>query len=99
MRTTLDIDDDVLEAAKEIGRAENKTAGQVLSSLARKGLNERAHIDVSKLERRNGFLILPRTGRVITNEMIDKIKEEIELEEVEAANALRRQRPSGADRS
>lgn len=99
MRTTLDIDDDVLEAAKEIGRAENKTAGQVLSSLARKGLNERAHIDVSKLERRNGFLILPRTRRVITNEMIDKIKEEIELEEVEAANALRRQRPSGADRS
>ena len=38
MRTTLDIDDDILQAAKELARAEKKTAGQVLSELARKGL-------------------------------------------------------------
>ena len=31
MRTTLDLDDDVLASAKEIARRENKTAGQVLS--------------------------------------------------------------------
>jgi len=34
MRTTLDIDDDILQAAKELGRLEKKTAGQVLSELA-----------------------------------------------------------------
>ena len=40
MRTSLDIDDDVLQAAKELARAEKKTAGQVLSELARKGLTQ-----------------------------------------------------------
>jgi len=38
MRTTLDIDDDVLEAAKELGRRQRKTMGQVLSALARRAL-------------------------------------------------------------
>ena len=37
MRTTLDIDDDVLQAAKELAQYESKTAGQVLSDLARRG--------------------------------------------------------------
>ncbi|HCT56373.1 MAG TPA: hypothetical protein DGD08_04080 [Gemmatimonas aurantiaca] len=35
MRTTLDIDEDVLEAAKERARRESKTAGQVVSELLR----------------------------------------------------------------
>jgi hypothetical protein len=38
MRTTLDIDDDVLQAAKEIGANRGTTAGRVLSELARKAL-------------------------------------------------------------
>ncbi|MBP7776259.1 MAG: CopG family transcriptional regulator [Acidobacteria bacterium] len=38
MRTTLDIDDDVLQAAKELAQARGSTAGKVLSELARKGL-------------------------------------------------------------
>lgn len=38
MRTTLDVDDDVLSSAKEIARREKKTAGQVLSELARRAL-------------------------------------------------------------
>ncbi len=42
MRTTLDIDDDILQAAKELARAEKKTAGQVLSELARRGLTQSA---------------------------------------------------------
>ena len=42
MRTTLDIDDDILSAAKELARAEGKTAGQVISDLARKGLTQPA---------------------------------------------------------
>ena len=40
MRTTLEIDDAVLAAAKEIAASENKTAGAVLSELARKGLSQ-----------------------------------------------------------
>lgn len=36
MRTTLDIEDDVLFAAKEIARREKKTLGQTISELARR---------------------------------------------------------------
>lgn len=55
MRTTLDIDDDVLQAAKELAGARRKTAGQVLSELARQAL---APIRVHR--ERNGVPVLPR---------------------------------------
>jgi hypothetical protein len=38
MRTTLDIDPDVLEAAREIAATEGKPMGKVVSALARRGL-------------------------------------------------------------
>lgn len=55
MRTTLDIDDDVLQAAKELGALQGKTAGQVVSELARKGLAPAA-----PRRDRNGVPVLPR---------------------------------------
>jgi hypothetical protein len=55
MRTTLDIDDDVLQAAKEIAAAEGRTAGKVLSELARKGLTPVRQ----KVRVRNGVPLLP----------------------------------------
>ena len=55
MRTTLDIDDDVLQAAKELGALHRKTAGQVVSELARKAL---APAGTHRL--RNGVPLLPR---------------------------------------
>ena len=39
MRTTLDVVDDVLEAAKELAARRGATAGRVLSDLARTALN------------------------------------------------------------
>jgi hypothetical protein len=42
MRTTLDIDPDILQAAKMLAEAEYKTLGQVLSELVRKGLTQAA---------------------------------------------------------
>ncbi len=38
MRTTLRIDEDVLRAARSLARAEGRTVGEVVSALARKGL-------------------------------------------------------------
>lgn len=55
MRTTLDIDDDVLQAAKELGALHGKTAGQVVSELARKGLST-----PDTRRTRNGVPLLPR---------------------------------------
>jgi hypothetical protein len=55
MRTTLDIDDDVLQAAKELASSRRTTAGRVLSDLARKAL------EAPKTARvRNGVPVLPR---------------------------------------
>jgi hypothetical protein len=41
VRTTLSLDDDVLLAVKERARRENRTAGEVLSDLARQGCRRR----------------------------------------------------------
>jgi hypothetical protein len=55
MRTTLDIDDDVLQVAKEMAASRRKTTGQMLSELARKALEpKRAG------RTRNGVPVLPR---------------------------------------
>jgi hypothetical protein len=55
MRTTLDLDEDVLLAAKELAAARRTTAGRVLSELARKGLAQ-----PRKATTRNGVPLLPR---------------------------------------
>jgi hypothetical protein len=72
MRTTLDIDDDVLLATKELARARNKTAGQVLSDLARKALEPQRKVRV-----RNGVPLLPSSpGRIVTVEMVEALLDE-----------------------
>lgn len=73
MRTTLDIDDDVLSAAKELAAAQNSTVGQVISDLVREALI-RPSEEVP--EYRNGFPSLPRTGKIITSEMVERWLEE-----------------------
>ena len=40
MRTTLDLDDDVLQAAKELAALQGKTAGQMVSELVRRALRQ-----------------------------------------------------------
>ena len=41
MRTTLEIDDEVLDAAKSLARVEGKSIGKVISELSRRGLAPR----------------------------------------------------------
>lgn len=41
MRTTLSIDDDILQAARSLAAAEHQSLGQVISDLARRGLAPR----------------------------------------------------------
>jgi hypothetical protein len=43
MRTTLEIDDDVLQAARSVAAAEGKNIGKALSEIARRGLAPRKH--------------------------------------------------------
>jgi hypothetical protein len=78
MRTTLDIDDDVLQAAKELARRERKTAGRILSELARRGLTEAKETSKGRTAKDAflGFRPFARRGAVVTNEMIDRLREE-----------------------
>jgi len=77
MRTTLDIDDDVLAAAKERARREKKTAGEVISELARNALN-RAEDVSSSAGPGAPFGLRPfgKRGGIVTNELIDRLRDE-----------------------
>ena len=82
MRTTLDIDDDVLQVAKSLAAAEKKTAGQVLSELARKALTRSDEpFDLAKFEIVDGIPLLPSRGVVITPELVARLLEESDLED------------------
>jgi hypothetical protein len=78
MRTTLDIDDDVLQAAKERARREKKTAGMVVSELLRQALTAVPPSAPAVREALGvyGFEPFPSRGAVITNELIDRLREE-----------------------
>ncbi|MGD0120852.1 MAG: CopG family transcriptional regulator [Candidatus Binatus sp.] len=75
MRTTLDIDEDVLESAKELAASRGTTAGRVISELARSALAPRER----STRKRNGVPILPkqRGARVVvTPEIVNRLRDE-----------------------
>ena len=76
MRTTLDIDDDVLRAAKDLARRERKTAGRVISELARKALTGAAPAMVREPKSLYGFRPFPKRGGIVTNDVIDRLRED-----------------------
>lgn len=84
MRTTLDIADDVLFAAKEIARREKKPLGTVISDLARRAfLNPVGAASggassapaVSERLALYGIQPLPQRGGIVSNELIDRLRE------------------------
>ena len=72
MRTTIDIDDDVLQAAKELATKEKSTAGRVISQLARRTLAATS----ATRRTRNTVPVLPRRGDMITLDHIRKLMEQ-----------------------
>ena len=89
MRTTIDIDDDVLQAAKALARAERKTAGQVISELVRKALTTPSRDSQPGLAEDGVpftglWQTLPgRTGVLVTPELIEQVQDEIDREDCE----------------
>ena len=77
MRTTIDIADDVLLAAKERARYEKKTVGQMISELARRALTTPPETGVVR-EPKAVYGVRPfaSRGRLVTNEQIDKLRED-----------------------
>lgn len=73
MRTTLDIDEDVLETAKELAARRGTTAGRIISDLVRRALAPR---DRSRL--RNGVPLLPprRQAGLVTPDVVNRLRDE-----------------------
>jgi hypothetical protein len=76
MRTTLDIEDDVLSAAKDLAKREKKTAGQVISELARRGLAGGPASAVREPKAVYGFRPFAGEGRIVSNDLINKLRED-----------------------
>jgi hypothetical protein len=80
MRTTIDIDQDVLIAAKELAQRDGSTAGRVISRLARAaltGTNDRlTALKVAEPAVVYGFRPFPKNDSIVTNESINKLKDQ-----------------------
>ncbi|MGB9224520.1 CopG family transcriptional regulator [Mycobacterium sp.] len=83
MRTTLSLDDDVLLAVKERARRENRTAGEVLSDLARQALTQQHYAGLGTgadprtgPESFYGFEPFEHRGTAVSNALIDRLRDE-----------------------
>lgn len=72
MRTTLDIEDDVLCAAREIARREHKSTGKVVSQLLREALAGQSRQSAPVV---GGFRPFASRGIPVTNEEIDQLRD------------------------
>ena len=84
MRTTLDISEDVLLAAKDLARREKSSVGEVLSRLARQallapsaGISPPVATEPQRQRlARLGIHALPHRGGVVSNELVNRIRDE-----------------------
>ena len=73
MRTTVDLEEDVLLAAKEIARQRGITVGQVLSDLARQALTRRVAVTT-----KHNLPIFPVQADAgpVTLELVNRLRDE-----------------------
>ena len=76
MRTTLDIEDELLLTVKQMAEQRKTTAGRVISALLRESLQPKPF----ELGHRNGVPILPRrpNGPVVTADLVNRLLDEDE---------------------
>jgi hypothetical protein len=74
MRTTLDLDQDVLLAVKGLATTQRKSAGKVLSELARQALRPKGGVSLH-----NGIRVLPKIkgGTPVTMELVNRLRDEL----------------------
>ena len=76
MRTTLDIDDELLLTVKQIAQERKQSAGDVVSTLLREALQPK----VFELQYRDGIPVLPPQGNrpAVTAELVNRLRDEDE---------------------
>ena len=76
MRTTLDIDDDVLRAAKELARQQRLSAGQVVSRLLRQAMTGSKPSEAQEACGVTGFRPFSTpSAQLVTNEQVDALRD------------------------
>jgi hypothetical protein len=72
MRTTLNIADDVLAAAKSLAQQRHQPVGDIISDLARKALTR-----PSSSQKKNGVPLLPvsRQSQPVTMELVNELRD------------------------
>jgi len=77
MRTTLDIELDVLSAAKEIARQKQVGVGKVVSDLLRQALtgNTSPAAKIQPSPSITGFDPFPSRGVIVTNDLINRLRD------------------------
>jgi hypothetical protein len=73
MRTTVDLDEDILRVAKDLARETEQSLGRVLSDLARRGLEP----PKTTARIRNGIPVFDRLpgAKPVTSEMVKELLE------------------------
>jgi len=83
MRTTLDIEDDVLAAARELARRQGTSAGEMVSRLLRSALTGAAATGLPPAQPPPavaGFRPFPaQAGQLVTDEQIERLRDEAGL--------------------
>ena len=84
MRTTLNVDDDVLDVAKSMAHVRKMSVGDALSELARRGMSAPAALERDPVI---GLLVFagPVNGPPITTEDVKRMKDELDREDAERA--------------
>jgi hypothetical protein len=90
MRTTLDLDDDVLAAAKALAKAGNTTAGRIISDTMRRAIQSgladppgptagaHASGQAEPAPSAHGFVSITEPGQhIVTTEMVRALREEL----------------------
>lgn len=70
-KTTLNIDDDALQAAKELAHQRGTSVGTIISELARQGILGATRSEPTIIQ--NGVPVLPLRNDVITPERVQRI--------------------------
>ncbi len=81
MRTTLDIDDELLEAIRELARHRRTSMGRVASELLRRALAGETGKDEPGQGGRSGrrlagFRPFPAGGRIVSADRVERIRDE-----------------------
>lgn len=72
MRTTLDLDDDILHAAKMLAARRGTTAGRIISEMVRAAMTQ----PVAPHSLRSGFPVIAGGDSPITDELVQALLDE-----------------------